>query len=249
MGSQYNEFVERQGQSPVLVQKWFANRVLKCVSSSTDIPFPDMYILEVGTGLGYLAQAARTLGAASYMGLEPNEDLRRISEEAASPYYVTSGQLPAIPESLKGKYNLAILVHVLEHAKDGHEARTWLSALLKHLSPGGAVVIISPDVLDYGPYFWDTDWTHGFPTSNRNVAQVFADIDADVTFSQRMRLGRVDPFSSSLGWWFSKLFPTRLANVVGRKIFGRDVGTGLQVAALWSLTFVVGRPNQDRSAS
>lgn len=200
-----------------------------------------MRLLEVGPGLGYLAKAAHQFNVADYIGLEPNETLRVGAEKAASPYSVVSGGLPDIPNSIHHNYNIAILVHVLEHARDGHEARSWVQGLLENLAPDGAIVIVSPDIVDYGGYFWDTDWTHGFPTSNRNVGQVFLDLGANVTFSQRMRLGRVDPVMSSLGWWLPKLFPTRLANVVGRRIFGRDVGTGLQVAALWSLTFVVGK--------
>lgn len=241
MNTEYNEYVTRQSQSPAIVQRWFARRVLKCVVKATGTPLSHMKLLEVGTGLGYLATEAKALGAVEYLGLEPNEQLRQFSSTVAAPFKVWDASLPEIPAEVSGQYNIAVLVHVLEHAADGHQARQWIEALLNNAEPGGQIVIVSPDVLDYAGYFWETDWTHGFPTSNRNVSQIFSDLNSDVVFSQRMRLGSINPILSSLGWWLSKIFPTRLANAFGRKLFGRDVGTGLQVAALWSLTFVVGR--------
>jgi uncharacterized membrane protein len=54
-----------------------------------------------------------------------------------------------------------------------------------------------------------------------------------------MRFGSLNPFVTSTAFLISKIFPTRLANVVSRNLMGRELGTSVQVAFFWGLACVI----------
>jgi 2-polyprenyl-3-methyl-5-hydroxy-6-metoxy-1,4-benzoquinol methylase len=236
----YDEFAERTTWGPgTAVQKWFIRRVLHTVLKVIDRPITDLEVLEIGTGMGHFAEVAVETGVKRYVGVEPNRVLREAAQQSAGRFEVLDAALPNLPESINDSFDFVILTHVLEHATSGYEAREWADALLKTVKPGGAVVVISPDVLDYKGFMWATDWSHAFPTSAENVRQIFADTGATVKVAKRMRFGSLNPFVTSPAFLISKIFPTRLANVVSRNLMGRELGTSVQVAFFWGLACVI----------
>jgi SAM-dependent methyltransferase len=236
----YDEFADRTTWGPgTAVQKWFIRRVLTSTLKATGQDIAEIEILEIGTGMGHFAEVAVTEGVKRYVGVEPNQVLRESAQKSAGNFEVLAGGLPNLPEQTRGKFDLVTLTHVFEHANSGYEAREWADALLDTLKPGGFVVVISPDVLDYKGYFWATDWSHAFPTSAENVRQIFADTGGDVKVAKRMRFGTINPFVTSLAFLASKVWPTKLANLVSRSLLGRELGTSVQVAFFWGLAFVV----------
>lgn len=140
---------------------------------------------------------------------------------------------------MRGQFDLVVLTHVLEHADSGYEACEWANALLATLKPGGHVVVISPDVLDYKGFFWATDWSHAFPTSAENVRQIFADTGENIKVATRMRFGTINPVVTGVAFLISKIWPTKLLNLVSRRTLGAELGTSVQVAFFWGLAFVV----------
>lgn len=236
----YDEFAERTTWGPgTAVQKWFIRRVLHSILKVLKQDLKDLEVLEIGTGMGHFAEVAVADGVKRYVGVEPNEVLRKSAQQSAGQFEVLDGGLPNLPASTTGQFDFVVLTHVFEHAKSGYEAREWADALLATLKPGGHVIVISPDVLDYKGFFWATDWSHAFPTSAENVRQIFADTGGNVKVAKRMRFGTINPFVTSLAFLASKIWPTKLANLVSRSLLGRELGTSVQVAFFWGLAFVV----------
>jgi len=242
----YDEFAERSTWGPgTVVQKWFIRRVLRTILKVLNRDLSELEVLEIGTGMGHFAEVAIADGAKRYVGVEPNKILREAAQQSAGAFVVLEGALPRLPAETAGQFDVVVLTHVFEHASSGYEAREWADSLLGTLKPGGHVIVISPDVLDYKAFFWATDWSHAFPTSTENVRQIFADTGAEVKVAKRMRLGTINPVVTGIAFVLSKLWPTKLANLVSRNLLGRELGTSVQVAFLWGMAFVVSeKPNQ-----
>lgn len=240
----YDEFADRTTWGPgTAVQKWFIRRVLATVMKVIDRPLNELEILEIGTGMGHFAEVAVEQGVKRYVGVEPNHVLRESAQQSAGKFEVLAGSLPDLPAQTRGAFDFVILTHVMEHATSGYEARLWADALLDTLKPGGSVIVISPDILDYKGFMWATDWSHAFPTSTENIRQIFADTGASIKVAKRMRFGSLNPITTSVAFFLSKLFPTKLANVVSRSLFGRELGTSVQVAFFWGLACVIAEKN------
>jgi len=236
----YDEFSDRTTWGPGLaVQKWFIRRVLNSILKELDQDLTDLEILEIGTGLGHFAECVMAGGVKRYVGVEPNQVLRESAQKSTGQPQILAGGLPNLPESTKGQFDLVVLTHVFEHATSGYQAHEWAGALLGTLRPGGHVVVISPDILDYKGFFWATDWSHAFPTSTENVRQIFLDNGGHVKVAKRMRFGTINGLITSLSFLASKIWPTKFVNLVSRAILGRELGTSVQVAFFWGLAFVI----------
>jgi hypothetical protein len=66
--------------------------------------------------------------------------------------------------------------HVLEHSPSRLDARAMVDCVRRLLSDGGAVIVVSPDLLSWGDEFWNVDWSHGYPTTIRNLSQFLSDV-------------------------------------------------------------------------
>jgi SAM-dependent methyltransferase len=134
------------------------------VASSIDM-------LEVGPGHGAIAVLAREAGH-RYRAVEPSpflsDDLR------ARGFDVTRAFTPPIPgadESL----DLVYADQVLEHMSGIDAARAWVADALRLLRPGGTLFVVVPDYLKERGFFWDIDYTHNFPTTERRMRQLLHD--------------------------------------------------------------------------
>ena len=147
--------------------------------------------------------------------------------------------LLSIPDDF---YDGVFSIHVLEHARDQYEAHGWVQEMLRVTTPGGYLLVAAPDVREY---FWDMDWSHGFPTTPQRVAQILRDLEAQVVFEGTLHFGRIGIGAFWAARMASAMLPTRLFDSLARRLVGRPLMTGLKVAALWGLVFVVARkPNQ-----
>lgn len=66
--------------------------------------------------------------------------------------------------------------HVLEHSPTWLAAREMVATCRDLLSEEGFVVVVGPDALSWGSEFWNVDWSHGYPTTIRNVSQLYNDV-------------------------------------------------------------------------
>ena len=68
------------------------------------------------------------------------------------------------------------LSHVLEHSLTWLAAREMISTSKELLTENGFLVVVGPDALSWKKEFWNVDWSHGYPTSVRNISQLCSDV-------------------------------------------------------------------------
>jgi len=127
--------------------------------------------LEVGPGQGAIADLARDAGH-RYRAVEPSPQLSAALRERG--FEVEQAFTPPIPAD-----DLSIDVlyadQVLEHMSGIDAARAWVAEALRVLRPGGTLFVVVPDYLKERGFFWDIDYTHNFPTTERRMRQLLYD--------------------------------------------------------------------------
>lgn len=100
-------------------------------------------ILEVGCGTGSNIALLQEFGTVD--AIEPDDHARAFSEQRTG-IAIKSGYLPNVPLD-DGRYDLIVLLDVLEHIPDDHGA---LTALRSKLAPGGRLLLTVPGI----PALW-----------------------------------------------------------------------------------------------
>ena len=240
MGS-YDEYLERAGWDPSEpLHAWVARRLLGEFITVAELMPAQTRLLEIGTGTGRAAIQARRLGFGDYLGVEPTLALAKAARTRHGLRIVTDA-LPTLESLGDGDFDAVFSLHVLEHAPDYQAARQWCQELVRVTRPGGSILVAAPDVRDYGSYFWDSDWSHGWPTTPRRVGQVMRDLGLDVVSETSLHLGGRGPALALAAHLASAVIPTRLVDMATTKAVGRPLASGIKIAALWGLTFVVAR--------
>jgi SAM-dependent methyltransferase len=236
----YDEFITRKSWAPgERVAKWTTRRLLKEIIRVPKIEPAQTHILEIGSGLGYLAEIASEFNFDRYSAFEPNAKLAALTRAKVPKSTIHEIALPNSSPDLYETFDLIVCIHVIEHAENGYAAAQWLNSLHKMLRPGGKIVIVSPQISDYKGYFWEIDWSHCFPTSNENVSQILLDLNCSIIAKKTFRLGSTCSYISILGKVIDLITPTRMLNTIGNRFFDRPLGTGLKAALLWGTTFVI----------
>ena len=167
----YDRFIDVMEGQPPLVRKAEARRnrcVFHRISGHLSGGTAPQKVVEVGVGTGAFARLCLDAGWA-YTGIDRNTTfLSRLEGVRAVP-----AEVPPFPESLdRNHFDLAYSAFVLEHMRDGLEALQFIEGLTGLLRPGGHLVLLVPDSLSLGLEFWNLDYTHRFPTCERNVGEI-----------------------------------------------------------------------------
>ncbi len=128
-------------------------------------------VVEIGTGLGILAGHLRAAGF-DYVGYEPNKAMVERAKNAG--FKMRNALVPPLQEP-DGSCDVIVMSHVFEHMAGISQAQEFLSEARRCLRPGGILILLSPDLLDFGTDFWNVDYTHTFPTSLHRVRQMLPD--------------------------------------------------------------------------
>ena len=124
---------------------WFVARrkiIARLIESYRPKPGP-LRILEVGAGTGSNLAMLGSFGAVD--AIEPDDGARAFAE-ARSGLTLKGGYLPHVPLE-DGRYDLIVLLDVLEHIPEDVEALAYL----KHkLAPGGRIIVTVPG----SPWMW-----------------------------------------------------------------------------------------------
>jgi len=235
----YDSYLGRSHWEPSEpLHRWVARRALVSLGVVAGRPAHECDLLEIGTGTGRVAVAAKALGYRSYVGVEPTPALAQYARDLTGAT-ILDDRLPDLKSIPDESFDQVFSMHVLEHSSGFVEAREWCEEMLRVTRPGGHVCVVAPDIRDYRTYFWDGDWTHGYPTTPQRVSQIFTDLSYPPIHSGSMHLGGTGGVAAFLAHVGSALVPTRLGDVVSNRIFGRPLASGLKIACLWGLTFVV----------
>jgi hypothetical protein len=103
--------------------------------------------------------------------------------------------------------------HVLEHSPTWLAAREMVSMCQELLSDEGFVVTVGPDALSWRREFWNVDWSHGYPTTIRNVSQMYNDVGLRDITSLHHRNGSESSLVKFL-FAFLSLSPHRIIDTV-----------------------------------
>ena len=128
-------------------------------------------VLEIGPGTGWFAAECSAAGF-DYEGIEPSEPLRRELLEAGLD--VVDGMTPPIPKP-DGRFDLVYADQVLEHFTDHARALEFVRECARVLAPGGLLCLIAPNYLTQREFFFEIDYTHGYPTTERRMVQLTTD--------------------------------------------------------------------------
>ncbi len=146
---------------------------------------PAASVLELGPGKGWFAQVCQEHGH-KYRGVEASQD--QCLALAAEGFDVTCAKVPPVPlMPPPDGFDLIYSAHLLEHLAGAEEVHELLRGCAGLARADGIVAMLFPDGLAMGPHFWNCDYTHVFPTSERRVAQAMADAGLDVIACQRLR--------------------------------------------------------------
>ena len=127
-------------------------------------------VLELGVGKGWFARTCIGHGH-SYHGIEANAG--QCSELEAQGISITCGRMPPVP--VDGEYGLVYSAHLIEHLAGSEMVHELLTDCTRLLAPGGIMALLFPDAMAMGSHFWNCDYTHVWPTTERRVAQVLTD--------------------------------------------------------------------------
>jgi len=193
-------------------------------------------LLEVGVGFGHFAKEARAQNC-NYVGIEMNTSL---AEDLCSQGFdVTVASIPPFPV---GEFvNTIWMSHILEHAATYLEARNMLEAALNRLEVGGHLVLITPDYLSWGSYFWDVDWSHGFPTTLRRVKQIVSDVGFEVVYAKHHTATITNPVLRSVTDAGMRFIPHRFLDWIFQATLRRTFAYNFMALLGWRQLFVVGR--------
>jgi SAM-dependent methyltransferase len=189
---------------------------------------PTRRFLEVGPGEGRVAELATRSGA-SYLAVEASP--AGVGRLRAAGFAVLEAVVPPFPDGI-GPFEAIYASHVIEHLAGPDEVRAFLVKAREHLTSGGGVALVFPDARFMGFDFWESDYTHRWPSTERRVRQVAVDAGLDVVDCTRVCLsatGRAARVLAALArlypyWLLATLDPSRKEFWYrGRLLFSLDV--------------------------
>ncbi|MBE0428404.1 MAG: methyltransferase domain-containing protein [Thermoleophilia bacterium] len=141
-------------------------------------------VLELGVGKGFFARLCDEHGH-PYQGLEADHEQCRMLEQDGIE--VTCASVPPVTmPAPEGGFGLIYSAHLLEHLKGSHEVHRLLADCAGLLADDGVAAMLFPDAMAMGKHFWNCDYTHAFPTTERRVAQAMADAGLEVMAAHRL---------------------------------------------------------------
>lgn len=159
-------------------------------------------ILEVGCGTGSNIEMLQAFGTVD--AVEPDDGARALAE-ARSGLPIKGGHLPDGVELADGRYDLIVLLDVLEHIPGDLAA---LAALKAKLAPGGRIIVTVPAM----PWLWSAhDVAHHH--QRRYTARTLTDVFTRAGLRLRHRT-----------YFNSVLFPLIVAARAVGKLSGREGG-------------------------
>ena len=132
---------------------------------------PPGRMLEIGPGQGTLAALAVEAGW-QYAAVEPSAILAE--QLRARGLTVIEAFAPPLPAA-DAAYDVIYADQVLEHMSGIDAARALTAEARRALTPGGVFFVVVPDYLKERGFFWDIDYTHNLPTTERRVRQLLYD--------------------------------------------------------------------------
>jgi SAM-dependent methyltransferase len=170
----FYDFFWRRKQVTGIGQRWMRQASEFTLGRLTRV-LPELRrVVEIGPGWGAFAELCGARGL-DYTAIDANAGLLGRMETADG----VCSYVPPIPLR-DGVCDAVVANHMFEHTNGIVQATALLNEFVRVVRPGGCVALTSPDILWYRNYFWDCDYSHGFPTSSRRLLQMFLDVGMQV---------------------------------------------------------------------
>jgi SAM-dependent methyltransferase len=207
-GELYSDYMQREPhpRNAVFIKKWHGKLLALALKGVDKAPTS---VLEIGPGHGYFAEHCRQAGMA-YEFCDTSPAVVSKMNELGFP-----GHLGLVQDAAAnlGTYDMIWMSHVLEHSPTWLSAREMISAAKELLHENGFLVVVGPDALSWKKEFWNVDWSHGYPTTIRNVSQLFNDVGLSQISARHHRNGSFNPGTQSIFALLSKI-PHRIVDRV-----------------------------------
>lgn len=216
----------------------YYRRLFKIASRKKIILNKQQSLLEIGPGYSSFYKECIKRGI-SYQAIERN----KLNAEKLNNLQIkiTCASVPPFPDG--EKVDIIWMAHVVEHLPDYISVRKLLVDAKKRLNKYGKVVIISPDILSWGNYFW-LDWTHNYPTSLDRIEQVLQEAGYKVIHSFHHTATFTNPFVVFFLTNLFRIIPVNFLDTIFKKIFKRRFVRSYAVLFGWRQIFVVGELNE-----
>lgn len=233
----YSNYISREPHSRNVrfIEKWHG-RLLRLALEST--PKPGR-VLEVGPGHGYFAQICRAQGL-EYVYCDTSPSVHRKMRDMG--FTGELGLMTELADQL-GTFDMVWMSHVLEHSPNWFEAREMVNCARRLLRDSGTLVVVSPDLLSWRHQFWNVDWSHGYPTTIRNVSQLLSDVGFIKIEARYHRNGSFSILQRAAMVVFS-LIPHRLVDRIltpGRHSIGDGMMYSWKVVFGWRQIMILAR--------
>jgi SAM-dependent methyltransferase len=104
-------------------------------------------------------------------------------------------------------FDVAFASNVLEHMPDFRVALEFVKEMVRTIKVGGLVCHRVPNAMAWGMHFWNGDYSHGFPTTPRNVSQLYQDLELKIEALYPVSGTAIGDGARFLAW-FGKLIPS-----------------------------------------
>ena len=191
-GELYSDYMQREPhpRNAVFIKRWHG-KLLKLALK--DLQHAPKSVLEIGPGHGYFAEHCRDAGF-TYEFCDTSPAV--LSKMGELGFRGHLGLVQDVAPNL-GKYDMIWMSHVLEHSPTWLAAREMLATCRGLLSDDGFVVVVGPDSLNWRREFWNVDWSHGYPTTIRNVSQILNDVGYKKISAKHHRNASTNPLTKA----------------------------------------------------
>ena len=207
-GELYSDYMQREPhpRNAIFIKHWHRKLLTLALK---DLKQKPKSVLEIGPGHGYFAEHCRQAGMAYEFCDTSPAVVSKMNELGFRGHL---GLVQEVAANL-GKYDMIWMSHVLEHSPTGLSAREMISTSRELLNENGFLVVVGPDALSWKNEFWNVDWSHGYPTTIRNVSQLFNDVGLSKISAKHHRNGSDNPFVQLIFALLSKI-PHRIVDRV-----------------------------------
>ena len=171
-----------------LKEKWEYDKAISLIKN-------DQKVLEIGSGAGFFMRKLKEQRRSSLSGLELNT--HQVREAQNEGFDVINSTIEGFARTNAGAFDVVVFLQVLEHVPD---IRSFISASLQALRPGGQMIICVPY---NNPYLYRHDLYHtlNLPPHHAGLWDKRSFRQLPVYFPMKLNGVYIEPLSDYKKWY------------------------------------------------
>jgi len=195
-------------------------------------------VAEIGPGTGEFAATCLPI-VQRYQAVDANEHVCRVIRELGGT--AVCSFVPPLPFA-SDSAAIVYASSVIEHMPDPGKALHLLEEMKRVAQPNGVVVVYAPDILACGQHFWNSEYSHAFPTSRRRLLQMAADAGLVVLCAEYCYGPFCGPVAAAVGAAM-RFFPDGLASVATLGLIEQERFYKTRTALMRSILLIARKPS------